>query len=214
MIKKIIFDVDDTLIDWKKEYVQMYIGGALDFFKIKHSPDLCEEIEKKIMEYGKQTKKFCRAELTQYLNEHMNLNLPSNFMNVALDIVTNCVPEKLDNDDVETLKYLSCKYELVVLTNWFEIPQTIRLDKLGILKYFTHIYGSDDVVAKPYAGSFKTAMGTCQKHECIMVGDSIRADIMGALSNGIQAVHMNKKCEPCVQGAIEIKKLSDLMKIF
>lgn len=213
MIKKVIFDVDDTIIDWKKEYGQMYLGGALDYFKIPHDEQLCINIEDKVMEYGKQAKKYSRKEITQYLNNQMNLNLPSDYMNVALNLMTNCVPEKLDDDTIETFEYLSNKYELVVLTNWFEIPQTIRLDKLNVLKYFTHIYGSDDVIAKPYAGSFKTAMGSCKRDECVMVGDSVRADILGALRNGMHAVHMNKKGEPSIEGAEEIKKLSDLMKI-
>ena len=213
MIKKIIFDVDDTLIEWKEKYAQMYLGGALDYFGIPYDTALCKEIEKNVMDYGKQSKKYSRKEVTQYINEHMDIKLPSNYMDVALDIMSNCVPEKLDDSDIETLKYLSSKYELVVLSNWFEIPQTMRLAKLGILKYFTHIYGSDDVIAKPYAGSFKTAMGSCKREECVMVGDSVRADILGALRNGMHAIHINRKREESVEGAEEIYKLSDLMKM-
>lgn len=213
MIKKIIFDVDDTIIDWKDEYVPIYLGGALEYFKIPHDEKLCNKIQEVINEYEKEVKKFSRKELTHYINDNLKLNLPLNFMNVALDIVTNCVPEKLEDDIIETLKYLSSKYELVVLTNWFEIPQTIRLQKLNVLKYFTHVYGSDDVIAKPYAGSFKTAMGSCKREECVMVGDSVRTDILGALRNGVYAIHLNKKCEDSVYGAEEIKKLSELMKI-
>lgn len=213
MIKKIIFDVDDTIIEWKKEYNKIYLGGALDYFNIPYDEELCNQIAIVINEYEKQVKIFSKIGLTKYINEKLKLNLPLNYMDVALDIVTTCIPEKLDDDVIETLKYLSSKYELVVLTNWFEIPQTIRLAKLDVLKYFTHIYGSDDVIAKPYAGSFKTAMGSCKREECVMVGDSVRADILGALRNGLHAIHLNKKCEESVEGAEEIKKLSDLMKI-
>ena len=213
MIKKIIFDVDNTIIEWKDEYGKIYLGGALDYFNISHDEQLCFEIEKNVMEYEKSSKKFSRTELTQYLNKKMNLNLPSNYMDIALDIVTNCIPEKLDDDIIETLEYLSSKYELVVLSNWFQIPQTVRLAKLGVSKYFTHIYGSDDIIAKPHKKSFKYAMGSCKKHECVMVGDSVRADILGALNTGIYAIHLNKNNEPSVKGAREIKKLSDLMEI-
>ena len=56
-----------------------------------------------------------------------------------LEIISKLV-RPLNNEVKNTLKYLSNKYELVVLTNWFTDCQQKRLEKAGILKYFKKVF--------------------------------------------------------------------------
>ena len=50
MIKRIIFDIDNTLIPWKEEYNQE-INKALEEFKIPYTEDDAKNISKAFFEY-------------------------------------------------------------------------------------------------------------------------------------------------------------------
>ena len=56
-----------------------------------------------------------------------------------------CVPEKADDDVVYTLQYLKQKYDLVVLSNWFKESQEERLKRLGLNKYFSATYMTENI---------------------------------------------------------------------
>ena len=53
-----------------------------------------------------------------------------------------------DNQElIETIDQLSRKYELVLLSNYFEKSQRGRLEHIGIDKYFSEYYG--EKICKP-----------------------------------------------------------------
>ena len=52
MIKRVIFDIDNTLIDWKEEY-NKEINKALDELKIQYTEDDCKKIGEAISDYEK-----------------------------------------------------------------------------------------------------------------------------------------------------------------
>ena len=92
---------------------------------------------------------------------------------------------------IETLEYLSQKYELVTLSNWFEKEQEERLEKVGIRKFFKSCYACENIKMKPNKESYLTAAGDKKIKECIMIGDSIKKDVEGAISCGMQAIYYN-----------------------
>ena len=57
---------------------------------------------------------------------------------------------------IETIKKLSKKYELVLLSNYFEKSQRGRLEHIGIDKYFTEYYG--EKICKPNRQAFVDAI--------------------------------------------------------
>ena len=118
-----------------------------------------------------------------YLNDKHNLNLTIDFINDWLEKIGT--KGDVSSSVVELLKYLSSKYELVVLTNWEGTCQRNRLEAAGILKYFKEVYGGE-VYKKPSHEAFKKAMGPYNIDECIMVGDSMKFDIEPAKKLGIK----------------------------
>lgn len=105
-----------------------------------------------------------------------------------LDIIGNCWINPVSLELVDTLKYLSTKYELYVLTNWFTESQTKRLDNVGILKYFKEVVGADIVNPKPAIEAFNYIIKDTNLKDCIMIGDNIDTDIKGALNVGIKTI--------------------------
>ena len=118
----------------------------------------------------------------------------------------------VDDSVIDTLEYLSGKYELVVLTNWFTEAQSNRLRSAGIDKYFSKVYGGN-LILKPEKHAFINAAGNSKLEECIMIGDSYNLDVMGAYNAGIKPIFMNPKHKENKNNFDEIEKLSDLKDI-
>ena len=220
MIKRIIFDLDNTLIMWKDEY-EKAADIALNAINYPKTNDLYKKINEVESEYEEGKTKFNQKEVIDYLNEKLNLHLPYEFMDIWLENIGRiAVPKEYPKEDIETLEYLSKKYELVVLTNWFIEFQIKRLENIGICKFFTEFYGAEQC-AKPYKESFEQAAGKFQMDEIAVIGDSLKMDIKGAIDAGIKKVvwrdiknKANEYKKEELEGIYLIKELKQLMDIF
>src|SRR4030095_9143471 len=87
---------------------------------------------------------------------------------------------------IEILDYLSNKnYKLHLITNGFEKTQHSKLEYSGLSKYFIEVITSEGSNSlKPHKEIFDYAFTKTksQCHECIMIGDSMEADIQGAIN--------------------------------
>lgn len=214
MIKRIIFDLDNTLIMWKDEY-EKAADEALTEINYPKTDDLYHRINEVESEYEEGKKKFNRKELIDYINQNLNINLPYKFLDIWLEKLGSRAPESYSKEDYETIEYLSKKYELVILTNWFIESQKKRLEKVGLLKFFTDFYSAEQY-AKPFKESFEQALGNHQINEVAMVGDNFKLDVQGALNAGIKKVVWRDisnqfKVE---NGIYVIHELDELRKIF
>lgn len=187
MIKKLIFDLDNTLIKWEDEK-----NWQKAYKQIKKIYDVTEDEFEKIKiavnEYEKYEEIFNEKKMQENINKAINKQFKNDFLQMILNIFADCIPEDKDPDLDSTLEYLSDKYELVVLTNWFEWPQEVRLEKYGIRKYFSKVFGADKFKLKPNKEAFETAMENNSADECIMIGDGIINDIEGARIIGLEAI--------------------------
>ena len=218
MIKRLIFDIDDTLITWKNEYNNA-INKALDDLKYPHTKELCTKINDLELEYEIDRKCFNRAEMLNFINNGLQQELPSKFIDQWIERLKDCVEDSYPKEDYETLKLLSQKYELVALTNWFLENQIERLRKLDILKFFKNVYGPEKY-AKPYKDCFLQAVEPYGVNEVAMIGDSFENDIQGAKKAGIKKLvwkdNFNKKQEykEFLNDIEIIKEVKDLKNIF
>lgn len=188
MIKRLIFDLDNTIIEWKEEYVGELIKTMREF-----NVDYDYKIINNIIEM--QEKIHDRLEKQQLLNDinsKCNLELPIEFIDRLLERQKKTTPID-DKKMKELFEYLNQKYEIVLLTNWFTNCQVGRLKNLGIDKYFNEFYGGDIVPFKPRKEAFIKAIGKCKPEECMMIGDSQEMDIDGALNVGINVIKVSKK---------------------
>ena len=218
MIKRIIFDLDNVLIDWKDEYDNA-IQESFDEIGYKYDSDLIEKFLKARAEYEEDIKFYNRKDMLDYINSKMERKIPDEFIDLYIKKLGTKVPERLPEKYYETLEYLSNKYELVVLTNWFAETQIDRLKKVDIYKYFKDIYTGEQV-AKPLKQSFINATGDYDAEQCAMIGDNLETDIKGAQNAGINKVvwkDINNKEEEHLDklnGVSVIDKFEELKNIF
>ena len=90
------------------------------------------------------------------------------------------------------LEYLSSKYSLVVVTNWFYDQQVRKLEKFGILKYFDEVLTCDMYDKKPKREMFDKACEDFTKDEVVMVGDTYKTDIKSAMDYGLFTYYLTK----------------------
>ena len=183
MIKRIIFDVDNTLIWWKDEYsddlkevVDKY-NYDIDYMKIDSIFDRQEKCHDKITIQN----------IINDTKELYDFDISEDFVKDALlnQYKLAIYDEKL----IDVIKYLSTKYDLIVVSNWFKDVQENRLITAGIREYFSKIIGGD-IELKP---SVLSKINDDYKYEeCLMVGDSDYYDINPAKKLGMQTYKINK----------------------
>lgn len=86
---------------------------------------------------------------------------------------------------IELFKYLKKKNkDIIILTSWFSGTQIPRPKRTGLYEYIDQIIAGEDAM-KPDLESFELAIGNINKEDCIMIGDSIKSDKLGAENAGI-----------------------------
>lgn len=168
---------------------------------------------------GKITKDFLRE--TRFKKTFMDLGLNPALIPLAfeLDYVMIC-PTKtnLFPHAHETLQYLEGKYKLHLISNGFREATEMKLSKSNLGKYFQNIIISEIVgINKPdkaiYAYAFKKAQALSNQ-DCIMIGDSLEADVRGAMNFGIDAIYFNPlKIETPDDIPLQISHLKELIHI-
>ncbi len=221
--KLILFDLDDTLcdyqkaknnaiqkinryleekdIDWK-EYWKIYNdleGSLFDMF-------LEKEISKetyRIRRFLEPLKKvgFNDYSFAKYLN-----NIYVNTANVEIGVFSGVE---------EILKKLSSEYNLAIFTNGPSDGKNLKIDSLKIRPFFKSIYISEEIAySKPSPNAFLYILEkeNLKKEDVVMIGDSIKHDIKGAINSGIDYIHFDPKNTKVVSS--RISSLTELEKIF
>ena len=106
---------------------------------------------------------------------------------------------------IETLEYLSKKYIVCTATNGPYLQQLNRLKISGIDKFITHNFISEEMgVAKPDNAFFALALDRINEKQrenkekelsfdnLIMIGDSLSSDMLGAKNSGIKTCFFDK----------------------
>lgn len=189
MIKNIIFDLDNTIIEDKDVDVLHYKEALRN---CGYSEDNYINVYNALDDYeqtlSEENRFYSRETAIEFLNKKLNTNYDIKLVDELNKVIGKYWINPFLSED--TLKYLASKYKLYVFTNWFEVAQTERLQNIGYLKYFTKVFGSDTVGAKPYLSSYNTVLENigALPSECIMIGDNKKCDILGANNAGISAI--------------------------
>ena len=207
MKKRLIFDLDNTLIVWEDSFVGP-LKETMKEFNVNADYKTINEVIDDLDNYeGIISKEL----LLSNINNKCNLDLDISFIDSLLKKQESLgIPNK---EVIETLEYLKSKYSMVVMTNYYKKVQEERLKAARIRDYFEEIYASDYYPQKPSEEIFKAAMGDYKKEDCIMIGDSLRTDINPALDLGIDVIavdYFNKiednKEYPVARRIRELKK--------
>lgn len=201
MIKRLIFDLDNTIINWKPEYINT-LKELVKEYNIDIDYTLIDNI---IENLEIKHKKISKEILLSDIKKELKLNLSIHFIEELLNRQKELSPEN-DIKIIDLFTYLSSKYEIVLLTNYFEDTQTGRLKKLGIYQFFKEIYAGDKIYLKPSKEAFKVACGNNKYEECMMIGDSEKFDIIPASKLGIKTIKVGKNSKyNSIENILELK---------
>ena len=123
----------------------------------------------------------------------------------------------LFDDAHEVLRYLQSNYHLHIITNGFAEVQYRKMHQSNLTPYFKTITNSELAGAKkpnPIIFEHALQVASATKSNSVMIGDSLDADVLGALDFGMQAVFFNPLNEAVAADICQINQLIDLKNIF
>jgi len=226
--KHIFFDLDHTIWDFDKNaeetLYELYDIYNLSAIGLPSAALFIETYTRNNhqlwAEYhtGKITKNELRE--TRFKKTFLQLGVQPHLLPLAFedDYVKLC-PTKtnLFPHAHETLRYLQQKYTLHLITNGFKETSEYKIGNTNIGSYFQHVIISEVIgVNKPDKAIFEHALNLAgtTKSESLMIGDSLEADVYGALSFGMDAIYFNPMNAPKPEDVpLQVTHLKELMTI-
>jgi len=192
-IKVIAFDADDTL--WVNE--TYFREAEHKFVKLLSKYETENKLEQELflMEmknlhlYGYGVKSFILSMIESAL-ELSNYKIKSTVIQQIIEIGKEMLEKPIELlDGVEqTLKTLLPKYRLILATKGDLLDQERKLEKSGLTKYFHHIEILSDKKPENYQKLLSHLDST--PSEFLMVGNSLKSDVLPLLEVGAKAVHV------------------------
>ena len=195
-IKVISFDADDTL--WQNE--NLFRQAEQSFCRLMH-PYVDKEKALKILWqaevkniplYGYGIKAFVLDMLDAGLKISQNklsAEETKQIIKIGQKIIKS--PIILFKGAENTLKKLSKKYKLIVTTKGDLLEQENKVYRSGLTKYLHHIEVMSEKDKKSYARLLKEL--NIKPQEFLMVGNSVKSDILPVLALGANAVFIPSK---------------------
>ncbi len=117
---------------------------------------------------------------------------------------------------LQLLQDLGTHYQMHIITNGFEEVQAVKIKSSGIVHFFTEVISSEKAGAKkPDPRIFAHAMkrSGARPEECLMIGDNMHADMLGARLAGWDHVHFAAACEPDPEATYTVCNMDGLRAI-
>lgn len=220
--KWLLFDADGTLLNYDQSE-KFALLEAFKTFHLEFHPEYLEkyrEINARLwseLEKGTITSKKLRVKRFELLFDELNFSAPpDNFGKKYLEALgqTDFVMEGAH----EVLTKLNRGTGLAIITNGIKEVQHNRLNKSNLADYFKHIIVSEEAgVAKPDKLFFDYTLGRINFHhkeEILVIGDSLKSDILGGNLSGIDTCWYNpqgsKNGSP-IKPTYEISRLADIL---
>ncbi len=201
----LFFDLDHTLWDFEanKNEVLRLLWDEYFPEKSTHFPEFQQVFDAhnevlwadfrngKVAREDLRWKRFARALLELRLPDNkLSEKLSSRFLELLPQQATLLPFAK------ELLDYCHRRhYPMAIITNGFDLTQRQKLRAAGIGGYFTEVFSSENCGRpKPHCDIFEMAQkasGAPHPADCLMIGDSLEADILGAQAAGWKTVFYN-----------------------
>ena len=224
MIKSVLLDIDNTLLDFN-ESAKATMKSAFKTLAI----DYREEVFKTFLRVNNELwLKIERKEMTRQELHRVRWGIIFDELKIDAD---GGQMERLFLDNLENyalpvvgaldlIKYLAGKYKLYTASNAPYLQQVKRLTLSGIMPYISGILNFEEQgINKPQRQFFEKcldAMSPVKKEEIVLIGDSLSADMAGGKYIGFTTVWFNYEgidrvppdtCDYTVKSLAEIKDI-------
>lgn len=185
MIKRLIFDIDGTLI--KGINFSSHVTNALNRFGIDDL-NKTKQFLLNIKEYEKVYNHYDKDFYLKFFSEKLSCQLDYNFLEIFFDELKRAIPSssKRISNMLSSLK----DYELVLLSNYFEESQRNRLTSMEINQYFSEYYG--EKIIKPNIDAYISSAGLHKPSECVIIGDDKKLDIDIPKKLGFHTIYVSE----------------------
>ncbi len=220
MIKALFFDIDDTILDYDL-CAEFTVRKACETLGVAYSQEVQTEYRRvdDAMWARQKQGELTIPQVLELRNTHMMdyLGLTDGMSFQEAFIAAFAESAALVEGAEEVLRAVKEKgLPVFSASNGFLDVQTNRLQKAGVLQYFDRLFVSQTIgYEKPDIRFF----GHCLRetgyapHEVLMIGDSVTADIKGALNAGWHVCYLNRHGKPADVDCVEIKRLIELYTI-
>jgi putative hydrolase of the HAD superfamily len=223
-VTDIFFDLDHTLWDFEKNsglafneiFIELNFPFSLDVFLKFYNP--INHAQWKLYRENKITQDDLRFNRLNKTFEKLNYSASIGLIDkISEQYITylSTFPHLFEGA-IELLEALKSRFRLHIITNGFDKVQQFKIENSGIKSFFEFVFTAEKVgFKKPHPEIFIQSLKTVNTtaEASIMIGDSFEADILGALNQGMQAIHFNShneevhaKC-PIVYSLAELKAL-------
>ncbi len=205
MIKYILWDIDNTLLDFDIAEKASMLSGLKRLGIDKISEDSLEDYKKindkywKKLEKGEITrKKVLLGRFEEFFDKKgidYDQSTVENFNdNFQKDLGINVAFHKNAKNVLEKLKE---NYKQYAITNGTKVAQEAKIENSGLDNILDGVFISEDLgVDKPNKEFFDIVLnqvGSKDPREYIVIGDSLTSDIKGANNAGIKCIWFNPK---------------------
>ena len=220
-IKDVFFDLDHTLWDFDKNSEMTFEN----IFQRDH-PTIETKvfIEKyvpinqacwKLFQYDKISHQELRYNRLKHSFDAIDYAISDEQIERIAEEYIDLLPDNnhLFDGAFEILDYLNENYKLHIITNGFADVQQRKIKNSKLYDYFHTITNSDMAgVKKPNPIIFEYALdlAKAKKENSVMIGDSLDADVQGALDMGLDAIFFN---ESKAQVSADIKQVNHLLEL-
>lgn len=201
MIKFILIDLDDTILDFRmtehsalRKTLEQFGINSTD--KMLSDYSLINKAQWERLERGELTREQVKTERYRLLFEKYAITC------VTPEAMTSRYEQNLAEGHFfvegaeDLLRELYGKYRLFLVSNGAKDVQLSRIKSAGIGHYFERIFISEDIgFVKPDVRFFENAasqIDSFSKDAAVILGDSLTADVKGGIDFGIRTVRFNK----------------------
>ncbi len=222
-IKDVFFDLDHTLWDFDKNSELTFEG----IFNRNHPEIETKEFIEKYVPINQACWKLYQYD--QISHEELRYNRLKHSFDAINYFISDKEIEDISNDYIqflpeynhlfdgtmELLEYLKPKYNLHIITNGFADVQFRKLNNSKIASYFLTVTNSEMAGVKkpnPIIYDYALDLAKAKKENSIMIGDSLDADVQGALDAGLDAIYFNENKSIVENHIKQINHLLELKK--
>ena len=220
-ITDIFFDLDHTLWDFDTNSEKAFQR----IFEQQHSDVDLQKFTKAYLpinhacwhlyQFDKITHNELRYQRLKQTFDAIGYTISDDAIELVAQLYIDYLPENnhLFEGVHEILTYLKPKYKLHIITNGFAEVQHRKMKNANLLDYFVTITDSCKAGVKkpnPMIFDYALQLAKANKHSSIMIGDSVEADVKGAVDFGMDAIFFNPEC---IQGHTDFKQINHLLEL-